>query len=453
MRSLFVKIFFSFVAIIFLSITIGAIFTYYNKPEGIPHSLKNFAGAAIHQYTNHAVQALRTGGDEALQQYIEDLHAKSGIRLFFLFEAQHSTNLPPQIRKAMRRAIRRGELVRSKRMDRPNIAIPLGPSFRPIIAASVQLPPFNPVDHPRPLFLNPRFMAPKLLSLLIIASLICYLLTRSLTAPIRQLRTATQTFAAGDLTTRVDTSTAGSSEINQLGDDFNSMAEQIEDLVVSQQRLQRDISHELRSPLARLNIALELARQRSEDKATAELDRIELESERLNKMIGQLLSLNQIDSQPIDLFTELDLSQLLTKLVADANFEAQDKQVHVVIDQPASLRVKGSNELLGRAIENIIRNAIHYSPEGGEVAIRVLSQENSGTVIQICDQGEGVPEQQLEKIFDPFFRVAAARDRRSGGTGIGLAISQRAIKRHNGTISATNRPSGGLEVSITLASF
>lgn len=452
MRSLFVRIFLAFGSIILLSVAIGAIFTYYNKPEGIPYSLKNFAGAAIHQYTDQAAQTLRTGGDEALQLYIEDLHAQSGIRLFLLFESQHSTNLPPQIRKTMRRAINRGKLVRSNKMDRPNIAIPLAPSFRPIIAAAVQLPPFNPAHHPRPLFLNPRFMAPRLLSLIVIASLICYLLTRSLTSPIRQLRTATQNFASGDLTTRVDTSTGGSSEINQLGDDFNAMAEQIEDLVVSQQRLQRDISHELRSPLARLNIALELARQRAGDNATAELNRIELESERLNEMIGQLLSLNQIDSQPVDITTQVDLSTLLTRLAADANFEAQ-QQAKVTLEQPASLRVNGSEELLARAIENIIRNAVHYSPEGGTVAVEVEPQNDGGALIRISDEGGGVPQQQLEKIFEPFFRVADARDRRSGGTGIGLAISQRSIKRHHGTLSARNRHEGGLEITISLPSL
>lgn len=450
MRSLFVKIFLSFASILILSIAVGAIYTYYNKPEGIPHSLKKFAGAAIHQYTEHAAQALRTGGNEALQQYIDDLHAKSGIRLFFLFEAQHSTNLPPEIRKTMRRAINRGVLVRSKRMERPHIAIPLAPAYRPIIAAAVQLPPFNPNQHQRPPIFNPRFMAPRILSLLVIAGLICYLLARSLTAPIRQLRTATQNFAAGDLAARVNTSTGGSSEINQLGDDFNAMAEQIEDLVVSQQRLQRDISHELRSPLARLNIALELARQRCEGNATTELNRIELESERLNEMIGQLLNLNQIDYQPTDMFVELNLSKLLTQLVDDANFEAQDRRVNVAVVQPDSLVVKGSKELLSRAIENIIRNAIHYSPDDSQVLIQVLDQGNLGVVIQISDQGIGVPEQQLEKIFDPFFRVATARDRRSGGTGIGLAISQRSIHRHHGTISATNRTTGGLRITITL---
>lgn len=451
MRSLFVKIFLSFGSIIVLSVALGAVFTYYNKPEGATHSLKSFAGAAIHQYTHHAAQALRSGGDEALQRYIKELHSESGIQLFFLFEAQQrATNMPPQIRKILRRAINRGELVRTNRTDRSHIAIPLPPSFRPMIAVAAQLPPANAPRQPRPLFHDPHFMAPRLLSLIAIASLICYLLARSLTSPIRQLRTATQNFAAGDLTTRVDTSTGGSSEINQLGDDFNSMAEQIEDLVVSQQRLQRDISHELRSPLARLNIALELARQRCEGKAAAELDRIELESQRLNEMIGQLLSLNQIDSQPLDLFVELDLSRLLSKLVADANFEAQDHHVKVIVEQPTSLSVKGSHELLARAMENIIRNAIHYSPKGGKVVIQVAPQGDFGALIQVSDEGDGVPQEQLEKIFDPFFRVAAARDRRSGGTGIGLAISQRSIQRHNGTISANNRTSGGLEITITL---
>lgn len=456
MRSLFIKIFFSFITIIFLSISIGAIYTYYNKPEGIPHGLRDFAGAAIHQYAQQATRALRSGGDEELQLYIEELYQKSGIRLFLLRTDQQggtngSTSIPADIRRIMRRAIKQRQLVRSREHEQPQIALPLDSKFHPARAVAVQLPPFDPQHRPpSPFFLNPHFILPRLLSLIVISGLICYLLARSLTSPIRQLRTATQHFAGGDLTTRVNTSNCGSSEINQLGSDFNAMAEQIEDLIVSQQRLQRDISHELRSPLARLTIALELARQRAGNAATAELNRIELESERLNEMIGQLLSLNQIDSQPVDLTTHVDLSVLLTQLIADANFEGQHRQVNVTLEQPPSLTVYGSRELLSRAIENIIRNAVHYSPEGGTVAVEVAQQNDGGTMIRISDEGEGVPHQQLEKIFEPFFRVADARDRHSGGTGIGLAISQRSIKRHHGTLIACNRPNGGLEVTIYL---
>jgi len=458
MRSLFIKIFFSFIATIFLSISIGAIYTYYNKPEGLPHGLRDFAGAAIHQYAEHATQALNTGGNKKLEQYIEDLYKKSGIRLFLLLTNQQvlthdSTPIPVEVKRIMRRAIKQGHLVRSRGKHQPQIAIPLGPQFKPARAIAVQLPPFGSRHRAqKPFFLELKFFLPRLLSLIVISGLICYLLARSLTSPIRQLRTATQHFAAGDLTSRVDTASYGSSEINQLGSDFNTMAEQIEDLIVSQQRLQRDISHELRSPLARLNIALELARQRSGDAATAELNRIELESERLNEMIGQLLSLNQIDSQPIDTTNVVDLSRLLTRLVADANFEAQHHQAKVTLEQPASLLIHGCEELLARAIENIIRNAVHYSPAGGTVAVEVKLQNDGGTLIRISDEGGGVPAQQLEKIFEPFYRVADARDRRSGGTGIGLAISQRSIKRHQGTINACNRQNGGLQVTITLPS-
>jgi two-component system sensor histidine kinase CpxA len=456
MRSLFVKIFFSFLTIIFLSVSIGAIYTYYNKPEKLPHGLRNFAGVAIHQYAQQATQALRTGGEKKLEQYIMELHKKNGIRLFLLRTDQQPatngrTSMPKKIRRIMQRAIKQGQLVRSGGDQQPKIALPLGPSFHPARAVAVQLPSLKPHHRsPAPFFLNHHFFLPRLLSLIVISGLICYLLARSLTSPIRQLRTATQHFAAGDLTSRVDTSTYGGSEINQLGSDFNTMAEQIEDLIVSQQRLQRDISHELRSPLARLNIALELARQRAGDTATAELNRIELESERLNEMIGQLLSLNQIDSQPIDTTTQVDLATLVSRLVVDANFEAQHHQTKVTLEQPESLLIHGSEELLGRAIENIIRNAVHYSPEGGTVTVQVKPQNDKSVMIRISDEGEGVPQQQLEKIFEPFFRVADARDRRSGGTGIGLAISQRSIKRHHGTLSARNRHDGGLEMIIAL---
>lgn len=449
MRSLFVKIFLSFVAIILLSLTIGGIFAYYNKPEEPQPGLSNFASQALNQYASVAMQAYHRGGPPALHGYQHSLR-QQGIKLFLLIPGQHS-KIPPTLDRLLKRSLEEGRLTKGAHYRPAKIAMPLDERFRPAIAIGVVLPELKRRDGAPPHKLTARFVIPRLLSLLIPCSIVCYLLARSLTAPIRNLRTATRQFADGDLTARVTTCNLGSSEIHQLGEDFNSMAERIEDLIISQKRLQRDISHELRSPLARLNVALELVRQRAGDDATTALDRIECESERLNEMIGQLLSLNQLDIHQLEHRSKFELPAILNKLVADANFEAQKGGVEVDLQQPPQLEIEGSQELLSRALENIIRNAVHYSPAGSRVAIDVSLEDKPGYLeIIIRDCGPGVPNSDLEKIFQPFYRVADARDRRSGGTGIGLAISDRAIRRHGGTIVARNHPNGGLEITISL---
>lgn len=449
MRSLFIKIFLSFAAIILISFLIGGLVAYYNKPEQPQPGLSNFASQALNQYASQAMEAYHRGGSTALQEYRNSLRRQE-IKLFLLIPGQTVAPTPPALTRLMQRALNQGQLVRGSRERRPKLAMPLDERFRPAIAVGVILPEIKGGDRPPPHRLTPGFVIPRLLSLFTIASIVCYLLARSLTSSIRRLRTATRQFAGGDLTTRVKTCSLGSSEIHQLGVDFNGMAERIEDLITSQKRLQRDISHELRSPLARLNVALELARQRAGDDAQQALDRIERESERLNDMIGQLLRLNQLELTAAEQPTPLDLAPLLEKLVADANFEAQHKQVQVRLHQPAQLPLTGSPELLNRALENIVRNAIHYSPGGGHILIDARQQTPDTLVIEIRDSGPGVPEEELEKIFQPFYRVAAARDRRTGGTGIGLAISQRAIERHGGRVFARNHPGGGLLITIEL---
>ena len=222
-------------------------------------------------------------------------------------------------------------------------------------------------------------------------------------------------------------------------------------MVGAQKNLLRDISHELRSPLARLGIALELARQQESSAAQIKaLARIELEAERMNIMIGQLLNLTRLESGvnvvPVQKF---DLQELLTNLVEDANYEAKIRQCRVVYNAPDFAIYKGSEELLAQALENVIRNAVKYTADNTTVSVDLIEAAEYWT-IQVADHGPGVPEESLDKLFEPFYRVAAARDRQTGGTGIGLAIAERAIKLHSGTITAKNRSQGGLLIEITL---
>ncbi len=303
------------------------------------------------------------------------------------------------------------------------------------------------------LLLNPETLTIRLLVIFLVAGVLCYILARSLTSPILKLRLATQEFTAGNLATRV-TSRLGqnSGELFDLATDFDRMAEQIETLLNSQQRLLRDISHELRSPLARLNIALELVRRQGPD-SPRHLDRIAKESEKLNEMIGQLLTLTKLESSGENSrgTGPLALEELLQKVVDDANYEGKTsgRTAELTIHHHAT--IPGVEELLHSALENVVRNALRYATPDGPVTVALDCVSNGrSAVITVSDQGPGVPNAALARLFQPFYRVSEARDRESGGAGVGLAIAERAIRLHSGTITAANLPKGGLVVTITL---
>jgi two-component system sensor histidine kinase CpxA len=231
------------------------------------------------------------------------------------------------------------------------------------------------------------------------------------------------------------------------------MAERLETLVNEQNRLLNDISHELRSPLARLNVALGLARQRTGPEAIGVLARIELESTRLEEMIDRLLTLSRLEAgQALLDRSSLRLGELIQEIVKDADFEAQSRHCHVRYSVEREAEITGSPSLLRSAIENVVRNAMRYTREGSDVDVSLEVETNSPetTVIRVCDHGPGVPEAALDKLFRPFFRVDDARGRQTGGSGLGLAITDRAVRLHGGTVSAANQANGGLCVEIRL---
>ena len=289
-----------------------------------------------------------------------------------------------------------------------------------------------------------------LLAIIAVSGLFCYWLARYLTSPVTKLRAATQELARGNLSARVAPAFGNRrDELAALATDFDQMAEQIESLVNGQRRLLGDISHELRSPLARLNVALELARQRAGEDAATALQRIEREAETLNEMIGQLLALTRLENHTEAVQrTSFDLAQLIREIVDDADYEAKNCNRLVRLESPELCHVLGNEQLLRRAVENVVRNAVQFTADGTEVEVKLACGDQA--VITVRDHGPGVPAEALDKLFRPFYRVDEARDRESGGTGLGLAIAERAVRLHGGTVEAANVVTGGLAVTIIL---
>ena len=267
--------------------------------------------------------------------------------------------------------------------------------------------------------------------------------------PIRALRAAFDAAAGGDLAPRfVSASGKSLTELNDLGRDFDRMTARLRNLIDGQTRLLHDVSHELRSPLARLQAAIGLAHQQP-DKIAASMERIERESVRMDKLVGELLTLARLEAGAIKASQEeISMADLLEQIADDASYEAASQQRTVVREGDADVLVVGQADLLGRAIENVVRNAIKHSAEGGEVQLQVRSLADARQLcIRVLDRGPGVAPADLETIFQPFFRSANAG---TEGHGLGLAIAQHVIEAHGGSIKATNRAGGGLCVEMIL---
>ena len=303
------------------------------------------------------------------------------------------------------------------------------------------------------------FAFPQLPVAIVVGGITTFVLVLLVTRPVVRLRKAAHELAQGNLGTRV--AEPGSQvrifegdEIQALIHDFNHMAERLESLVSAQKLLLRDVSHELRSPLARLSVALELAREDADPGMAAHLERIERETRNLNQLIGQLLTLSSMEAIEKTInFEPLSLNQLVEEMIPDAMYEAQRRQSSVVFHATARCVILGNRQLLHRAIENVVRNAIQYTDEGSEVEITLAvaqEQENPVAVLDVNDRGPGIPEDQGDSIFLPFYRVDHARSPHTGGSGVGLAIAERAVKLHGGNLRAFNRPDGGATIQMRL---
>jgi signal transduction histidine kinase len=288
------------------------------------------------------------------------------------------------------------------------------------------------------------FVQPHHLWILGVVVLLCYALALHLTWPVRKLQRAVDRFGKGDLTARAPT--ARRDELGQLAREFNDMADRIQTLVNAERRLLMDISHELRSPLARLGVAIELAR----GKGSAEsLDRIQKEADRLNALVDELLEVTRAEGDPAHRRLEpIQVDDVLAAVVEDSQIEAAAHGCRVDLERADPALMRGDPELLRRAIENIVRNAMRYAPPDTAIEVR-LKRIDGVAQITIRDYGTGVPEEALPYLFEAFYRVDSDRNRSSGGVGLGLSIARRAVELHQGAIHAENAHPG-LRVEITL---
>ncbi|PYX19763.1 MAG: two-component sensor histidine kinase [Acidobacteria bacterium] len=446
MRSLFLKIFLSYWVALALFFVLAIIVTITLRQRG------EFAAWEARQNAvlSEAVQTYEQAGQPELRRYLDDLHDSQHVRAF-LFD-DHGQELSSRPVPHWAESVARGAMppphdLWQRFAPSPFRRITLAASSGRHYTAVVMLPP-GPI--------GPGGIPGMGVFIGIVSSgLVCYLLARYLTSPIVRLRAATQKLAAGDLSARAGKpGSRGGDEIAELVRDFDVMAERLETSVKAQARLLTDISHELRSPLARLNVALALARQRTGPGAESALDRIDLEANRLNDLIGELLTIARLEAgDDSRQKLPIHMAEMLQEICSDADFEAQSRNCSVNGVIGCDPVVIGSPTLLHSAIENVVRNGTRYTREGTAVEVcleRADTTIQHEAIIRVADSGPGVPEESLSKIFRPFYRIDDARGRQTGGVGLGLAITDRVVRLHGGTVHAENRSEGGLVVEIRL---
>ena len=447
MKSVFLRIFLSFWVAQALFFILAILVTLAFRPRSSTWE------ALRTTVLNDAVSAYEEGGDQKVRDYLESIEHSQHVRAYLFDEQGNEVSHRGAPDWAMRvaaggpRGPHDGFLFPAPQVLRDSRASSDGKHRYTIVLG---LPP-----GPR-VFIGPRGLPFTGLIIGVLSSgLVCYLLSWYLTKPIVQLRTAARQIAAGDLTARAGApAISRRDEVAGLMRDFDAMAERLETLLKAQSRLLNDISHELRSPLARLNVALGLARQRAGVESTDMLDRIELEASRLNELIGRILTLARLeDGEQLVPQTPVPLDEIVESVSEDAEFEAQERHCHVHTSiAEGNWEVRGNATLLHSAVENVVRNAIRYTQEGSAVEIELKSETRGGreAVLRVSDSGPGVPSDSLDKLFQPFYRLDDARGRQTGGVGLGLAITERAVRFHGGKVLAFNRPQGGLVIEIRL---
>ncbi len=461
MKSLFLKIFLSFWAAQALFLVLAILVTIALSPAR--HGIESEGPQILAEVVN----AYQSGGERGAHDYLEELWHTKQVRAFVFDPSGHELSgrqAPPWIEdvrqgRASQGGPSRGGLSHHRgwldnllpdRFNRQALTLD-GKRYTLVL----ELPP-----GPR-VFFGPHEVPGLGITIAIVSSgLVCYLLAWSMASPVTRLRKAAQSLAAGDLRARAGAPAGGRrDELAELMRDFDRMAERIEGLVDSQSRLLKDVSHELRSPLARLSVALGLARQRAAPEAAPELElalnRIEVEADRLNQLIQRLLTISRLESGTDGLRkTQLSLRELVERVARDAEYETPGRGCRVTADTADQFLVEADPDLLRSAVENVVRNATRYTTEGTTVEVRLERQQAANgeeeIIVRVLDSGPGVPAEALPKIFEPFYRLDDARNRLTGGVGLGLSIADRAIRLHGGQLRASNRIEGGLEVEIRI---
>ncbi|MET0533726.1 MAG: ATP-binding protein [Steroidobacter sp.] len=446
MPSLFLRIFISFwlATLLVLATTASVAWYRFQRDQA--------AWPNNRQLVVEASNRLLVGGMEELHRWIDETEDRYPGRHFYIVGASGQDilqrPLPPTYRSYANRLRDAGFFGREpppSGRDDPLLLTPLftdrdGSVYTLMIGATGPLSPL----------LSSDVRVVVLAFALVISGLMCWWLARYISKPLERLQSSARSLAAGNLEARVgEEFSSRRDELGVLARDFDTMAEDIRTLIASKEDLLRAMSHELRSPLARLRVALGLARRPQAD-ITKQLDRIELEAERLDTLIGQMLQLSQLRAaKPTLPLDPIDLTSLLSEVVEDARLEASAAEKQVDWTPAENLWMNGDHDLIRSAIENVLRNAVRFTKPGSAVAVS-LQGENRDALIVIEDHGPGVPEAELVQIFEPFYRTAESRDRDSGGTGLGLAITARVVGLYSGQVRAQNAATGGLRVEIRL---
>jgi len=443
-RGIFSKIFLWFwfaMAMLSVAMVLFTVFTGF-QPIG-----RRWMANALGLYAHSAVDFYAHGGTPLLNQYLDDIEGSSGIRAALLDPHGHEVSgrgLPEDTLELVQKAAQTGQSQMRAALRWSGALVVPSPDGNYIFVAQVRTM--------RGLLLQPDLgMALLRIAVaLLAAALLCFLLARHIARPIGQLQSAASRIAEGDFSVRASPALAQrNDELADLARDFDAMADRIQALLQKQQELLGDISHELRSPLTRLAVSLELARRGD---ATA-FDEIDADLKKLGELIDQILTLTRLQTQA-DRATliPLSLGSLLESVVEDARREGKTARKSVSLERSADCLLKADPNLLRSCIENVVRNALRYTRPDTSVSVLLTVTDTPSPLaeIRIADQGPGVPPEALPRLFEPFFRVSGARDRSTGGTGLGLAISQKVAKLYGGAIEARNRAGGGLEVRITL---
>ena len=444
MRSLFFKIFIIFwIAQSLIFVISTALIVRHRVPH--PEFILNVLFDEVRYESSEATTAFESGGCAALDAAVE----KAGNS--FTLEYENGTavcpseawlTVPYTIGSSTEAG---GKQVGDRYFWRAPVLSKTGKRYLFLLSAP-QLP--KPPSGYQDLF---RFAFPQLAVAILVGGLTTSVLVLLFTRPVIRLRRVARELAGGNLNARVQEHGTHmrlfqGDEFHALVHDFNHMADRLESLVDAQKLLLRDVSHELRSPLARLSVALELSREDADERMSKHLDRFEREAKRLNQLIGQLLTLSSMEAlEAANTFTPVSLNKLIKEMILDAEFEARQRQCSVVFHSSDDCTIQGNHDLLYRAIENVVRNAIRYTDLYTEVEIRLWSLKNEtgqAAILEVSDHGPGIPEPEIEAIFRPFYRVDHARSSETGGFGVGLAIAERAVKLHNGELRAINANGG-----------